>query len=153
MATDHFITPHPFFGIVFPCKFARQVLYNALSLCEKLICLMLLICNLLICCCNFHSLYILLFSLCAQRLFALQALNKCLYCCYYYYYYYYLKKIQQVEHQLRSCNLGPESDYNDDCLKPLDTFGTEKKKVHRFTYNFQGLQKVMVKDFPLNIIP
>ena len=33
-------------------------------------------------------------------------------------------------------------------LKPLDPFGTEKtKKVHRFTNNLQGLQKVMVKDF------
>ena len=33
-------------------------------------------------------------------------------------------------------------------LKPLDSFGTEqKKKVHRFTNNLQGLQKVMVKDF------
>ena len=39
-------------------------------------------------------------------------------------------------------------------LKPLDTFGTEKKlKVHRFTNNLQGLQKVMVKDFCWNIIP
>ena len=34
-------------------------------------------------------------------------------------------------------------------FKPLDTFGTEKKKTnHRFTNNLQGLQKVMVKDFP-----
>ena len=32
-------------------------------------------------------------------------------------------------------------------LKPLDPFGTEKKKVHRFTNNLQGLQKVVVKDF------
>ena len=32
-------------------------------------------------------------------------------------------------------------------LEPLDTFGTETKlKVHRFTNNLQGLQKVMVKD-------
>ena len=38
-------------------------------------------------------------------------------------------------------------------LKPLYTFGTEKKKVHRFTNNEQGLQKVMVKDFYWNIIP
>ena len=39
-------------------------------------------------------------------------------------------------------------------LKPLDTFWTEQKlKVHRFTNNLQGLQKVMVKDFPWNIIP
>ena len=39
-------------------------------------------------------------------------------------------------------------------LKPLDTFGTEKKlKVHRFTNNLQGLQKVMVKDFSWNVIP
>ena len=39
-------------------------------------------------------------------------------------------------------------------LKPLDTFGTETKlKVHRFTNNLQGLQKVMVKDFSWNIIP
>ena len=31
-------------------------------------------------------------------------------------------------------------------LKPLDPFGTErKKKVHRFTNNLQGLQKVVVK--------
>ena len=38
-------------------------------------------------------------------------------------------------------------------LKPLDTFGTEEKiKVHRFTNNLQGLQKVMVKDFSWNII-
>ena len=32
-------------------------------------------------------------------------------------------------------------------LKPFDTIGTDKK-VHRFTNNLQGLQKVMVKDFP-----
>ena len=33
-------------------------------------------------------------------------------------------------------------------LKPLDPFGSEKKqKVHRFTNNLQGLQKVVVKDF------
>ena len=38
-------------------------------------------------------------------------------------------------------------------LKPLYTFGTEKKKVHRFTNNLLGLQKVMVKDFSWNIIP
>ena len=41
------------------------------------------------------------------------------------------------------------------CLKPLDTFGTEQKlKVHWFTNNLQGLQKVMVKDYmyPWNII-
>ena len=39
-------------------------------------------------------------------------------------------------------------------LKPLDTFGTETQlKVHRFTNNLQGLQKVMVKDFSWNIIP
>ena len=39
-------------------------------------------------------------------------------------------------------------------LKPLYTFGTEQKiKVHRFTHNLQGLQKVMVKDFSWNIIP
>ena len=39
-------------------------------------------------------------------------------------------------------------------LKPLDTFGTDKKfKVHRFTNNLKGLQKVMVKDFSWNIIP
>ena len=31
-------------------------------------------------------------------------------------------------------------------LKPLNTFGTEKKKkVHRCTNNLQGLQNVMVK--------
>ena len=36
----------------------------------------------------------------------------------------------------------------------MDTFWTEQKlKVHRFTNNLQGLQKVMVKDFPWNIIP
>jgi hypothetical protein len=38
-------------------------------------------------------------------------------------------------------------------LKPLDPFGTEKKEVHRFTNNLQGLQKVVVKDFSRNIIP
>ena len=38
-------------------------------------------------------------------------------------------------------------------LKPLDPFGTEQKKVHRFTNNLQGLQKAMVNDFPRNIIP
>ena len=39
-------------------------------------------------------------------------------------------------------------------LKPLYTFGTEKKiKVYRFTNNLQGLQKVMVKDLSWNIIP
>ena len=40
-------------------------------------------------------------------------------------------------------------------LKPLYTFGTKKIiiKVHRFTNNFQSLQKVMVKDFSWNIIP
>ena len=32
-------------------------------------------------------------------------------------------------------------------LKPLYTFRTETKKVHRFTKDLQGLQKVMVKDF------
>ena len=39
-------------------------------------------------------------------------------------------------------------------LKPLYTFGTEKKKkVHRFTNNLQGLQKkVMVNDFSWNIV-
>ena len=31
-------------------------------------------------------------------------------------------------------------------LKPLYTFWTEYKKVHRFTNYLQGLQKVMVKD-------
>ena len=37
--------------------------------------------------------------------------------------------------------------------KPLDTLWTEPKlKVHRFTNNLQGLHKVMVKDFPWNII-
>ena len=37
-------------------------------------------------------------------------------------------------------------------LKPLDPFGTGKKqKVHRFTNNLQGLQKV--KYFSWNIIP
>ena len=41
-----------------------------------------------------------------------------------------------------------------DALKPLDPFGTETKiKVHRFTNNLQGLQKVMVKDFSWNISP
>ena len=40
------------------------------------------------------------------------------------------------------------------CLKPLDPFGTEKQKqVHRLTNNLQGLQKVVVKCFSLNIIP
>ena len=29
----------------------------------------------------------------------------------------------------------------------------KKMKVHRFTSNLQGLQKVMVKDFSRNIIP
>ena len=41
-------------------------------------------------------------------------------------------------------------------LKPLDTFWTKQKlKVHRFKNNehLQGLQNVMVKDFPSNIIP
>ena len=33
-------------------------------------------------------------------------------------------------------------------IGPLGTLGTEKKiKVHRFTNNVQGLQKVVVKDF------
>ena len=33
--------------------------------------------------------------------------------------------------------------------KPLYTFGTEQKiKVHRFTNNLKGLQKVMMKDLP-----
>ena len=31
--------------------------------------------------------------------------------------------------------------------KKLDPFGSEKKKVHRFTNNLQGLQKAMVKYF------
>ena len=45
-------------------------------------------------------------------------------------------------------------DWEQVLLKPLDTFGTEKKlKVHRFTNTVQGLQKVMVKDFSRNIIP
>ena len=39
-------------------------------------------------------------------------------------------------------------------LKPLYTFGTEKKiKIHRFTTNLQGLQKVMVKGLSWSIIP
>ena len=39
-------------------------------------------------------------------------------------------------------------------LKLLDTFGTKKTlKVHRFTNNLQGMQKVMVKDFSWNITP
>ena len=39
-------------------------------------------------------------------------------------------------------------------LKPLDTFGTEKKKkVDIFTNNLQGLQKVMVKDSSWNRSP
>ena len=39
-------------------------------------------------------------------------------------------------------------------LKSLYTFGTEKQiKVHRFTNNLQGLQKVMVKDLFWNYIP
>ena len=39
-------------------------------------------------------------------------------------------------------------------LKPLDTFWTEQKfEVHRFTNNLQGIQKVMVKDFPWNVRP
>ena len=39
-------------------------------------------------------------------------------------------------------------------LKPLDTFGTLNKiKVHRFTNNLQGLQKVVVKDISWSIIP
>ena len=39
-------------------------------------------------------------------------------------------------------------------LEPLDTFRTEQKlKVHRFTNNLQGLQKVVVKDFSWNISP
>ena len=46
---------------------------------------------------------------------------------------------------------------NTECLiplKPLDPFGSEKKKkVHRFTNNLQGLQKAMVKDLSWNIIP
>ena len=38
-------------------------------------------------------------------------------------------------------------------LKPLDTFWTEQKlKLHKFTNNLQGLQKVMVKDVSWNII-
>ena len=40
------------------------------------------------------------------------------------------------------------------CLKPLYTFRKENKiKVHRVTDNLLGLQNVMVKDFPWNIIP
>ena len=38
-------------------------------------------------------------------------------------------------------------------FKPLDPFGTEKKKNHRYTNNLQGLQKVVVKDFSWNIMP
>ena len=39
-------------------------------------------------------------------------------------------------------------------LKPSDTFGTEFLfKVHRFTNNLRGLQKVMVKDFSRNTVP
>ena len=37
-------------------------------------------------------------------------------------------------------------------LKSLEPFGTEKKQVHRFTNNLQGLQQVVVKDFSWNII-
>ena len=37
--------------------------------------------------------------------------------------------------------------------KPLGPFGTEtNKKVHRFTNNLQGLQKVVVEYFSWNII-
>ena len=36
----------------------------------------------------------------------------------------------------------------------MDPFGTEEeKKVHRFTNNLQGLQKVIVKDFSWNLSP
>ena len=39
-------------------------------------------------------------------------------------------------------------------LKPLDPFGSgKKKKIHRFINNLLGLQKVMVKEFSLNVIP
>ena len=37
--------------------------------------------------------------------------------------------------------------------KAIIHFRYRKKKVHRFTNNLQGLQKVMVKDFSWNIIP
>ena len=40
------------------------------------------------------------------------------------------------------------------CLKPLDTLWTEQTlQGHRFTNNLHGLHKVMMKDFPWNIIP
>ena len=39
-------------------------------------------------------------------------------------------------------------------LKPLDTFWTEQKlKVHSIKNNLQGLQKVIMKDFPWNDNP
>ena len=60
-------------------------------------------------------------------------------------------------HLTRSPPIGVEKlsgVFMNDYLKPLDTFWTEQNfKVHRFTNNLQGLQKVMVKDFPWNIFP
>ena len=41
----------------------------------------------------------------------------------------------------------------DIALKAIVHFWHKKKKVHRFTNNLQGLQKVMVKDFSWKIIP
>ena len=38
-------------------------------------------------------------------------------------------------------------------VKTMIHFRYRKKKIHRFTNNLQGLQKVMVKDFSWNIIP
>ena len=38
-------------------------------------------------------------------------------------------------------------------IKVITTLSVQKQKVHRFTYNLQGLQKVMVKDFSWNIVP
>ena len=38
-------------------------------------------------------------------------------------------------------------------FKAIIHFRNRKKKVHRFTNNLQGLQRVIVKDFSWNIIP
>ena len=63
----------------------------------------------------------------------------------------FLKWTRQLKLAATSCSLRWDLIWVHQ-LKPLYTFGTEKKN-HRFTNNFQGLQKVIVKDFSWNIIP
>ena len=69
----------------------------------------------------------------------------------------YMLSLWSIVQTSQSLHLGVETqpcEFGDTLLKPLYHFCTEQKlEVHRFTNKLQGLQKVMVKDFPWNIIP